>query len=164
MLEEDGDVHLLTVAGTGADGTATDRDGAHDVEPAWDRSTDRLAFRRLEPSPDCTGICYVVADADTPSDAGEQVAQLVPPREDAIQHAPSWRSPTEVVYAMAVGCVPGPGCQEDIRLATFTESTDAAGFTDVLTASGDEIIVTGLDGRARPGRRPIRRLTPGRRR
>ena len=113
--------------------TATDRAGAHDVEPAWDRTTNRLAFRRLEPSPDCTGICYVVPGNDA-GDAGKQVAQLVPPREDAVQHAPAWASPTEVVYAMAVGCDPGPGCAEEIRLATFDESADADGFADVLTA------------------------------
>ena len=110
MLEPDGDVHLLTVDPvTGADGTATDRAGAHDTEPAWDRSTNRLAFRRAEPSSSCTGICYVVP-GNNAGDAGKQVAQLVPPRDGTVQHAPAWASPTEVVYAMTAGCDPGPGC------------------------------------------------------
>ena len=48
---------------------------------------------------------------------------------------------------MTGGCDPGPGCAEEIRLATFDESTDADGFDDVLTPrrGGDGPLLTGLE-------------------
>ena len=42
-------------------------------------------------------------------------------------------------------CDPGPGCAEELHRTTFGESPDADGFDDVLTPSGDELLLAGLE-------------------
>jgi hypothetical protein len=143
VLEPDGDVHLLTVdPADGSDGTASDRPGSHDTEPDWDAETNRLAFRRAEPSNNCAGLCYVVPGRE--GDAGKQVAQLVEPSGTSIGHAPAWSTDATLFYARTAGCQPGPGCAEELRVATFTATEDGTGFADQLSVATDVVVETGF--------------------
>ena len=126
----------------GSDGTASDRPGAHDTEPDWDPETNRLAFRRAEPSSNCTGLCYVVPGRE--GDAGKQVAQLVEPSGSSIGHAPAGPQEATLFYARTVGCEPGPGCAEELRVAMFAASDDGTGFADQLSPTTDVVVETGL--------------------
>lgn len=142
---ESGDVHLLTVdPATGATGTATDHPGAQDIDPDWDRDTNRLAFRRSQPSPDCTGLCYVVP-GNLAGDDGKPVAQLVPFIAGTVPHDPAWAPGSSVFYAVTSGCDPGPGCREDVRRATYSVADDGTGFGDALTIDADVLVAAGLE-------------------
>ena len=145
VLEPDGDVHMLNHdPGTGFVDAATSHGGAHDTEPDWDRATNRLAFSRAEPSPSCTGICYVVPN-DATGDGGKQVAQLVPFVDGRRQHAPAWSTGSTLYYARSAGCSPGPGCAEEVRRARFEAAADGTGFGDALTVAGEVVVATGFE-------------------
>ena len=156
---DDGDVHLLTVEPvTCVDGTRPN--AAHDVEPAWDRSTNRLAFRRLEPPRRCTGICYVVRGTTPATPATGRPARAAP--RGAVAARPD------------VGVADRGRLRDDRRLRPRTglRRGDPPGRRSTRrrrrrlrrradpTERGDAIIAHRSRGRPRPRRQPGRQLVP----
>ncbi|MBA3288041.1 MAG: CHAT domain-containing protein [Acidimicrobiia bacterium] len=150
VAEGDGERHILVVdpnLGFGQEvGEATDRAGAIDRSPTWDRATNRIAFHRIDTTDGVgAGIFYVIP-GNGRGDRGKQVAPLVPFDGDEFAHEAAWAGEDALVFARTDGgCQPGPGCGESVVAVELTASDDGAGFSDVLTAGEEVTLGTGFD-------------------
>jgi hypothetical protein len=100
--------------------------GVVDSDPAWDPHANVIAFARLQKGEQ--DIRYVVPGGgqkpDGTVDPGISVKDPISgSRAGRHDHAPVWRGDRNLLFARALGCLPGPECAEDIRLATFEKRT-----------------------------------------
>jgi CHAT domain len=145
VLEPDRETHLYNfLRGSSELGNTTDRGGVTDAQPSADRTTNRVAFTRVDPQIAGSAIKYVVPKEDGhPTDSGKQVAALVPHTAGSFDHFPAWGDEGTLYYLHAEGCAPGPGCDESLRFASFDATSDGE-FLDALTFAGEEEISNGF--------------------
>jgi hypothetical protein len=127
-METDGGTNLSHLSASGSGGNATNAENVDDVDPFWDPSRNVLVFSR-HTSATTADIRYVVPGngnrPDGQPDQGIQVRQLGLGRANTdFDHAPVWRKDGNLVFARAHGCAPGPGCAEEILLATIERDGD----------------------------------------
>ena len=151
-LEADGETHISHLASSGQGGTATSAADVDDTEPVWDPNRNVLGFTRF--SSNGSDVRYVVPGfgkrPDDQPDKGIQVRKLtlfaglpaVP--EGTFDHAPVWRQDGNLLFARSRACRPGPGCAEDILLATLTRTGDLVTAVTLAVVSPDWGDVTNL--------------------
>jgi len=151
-LEADGETHISHLASSGQGGTATSASDVDDTEPVWDPNRNVLGFTRF--SSNGSDVRYVVPGfakrPDDQPDKGIQVRKLtlfaglpaVP--EGTFDHAPVWRQDGNLLFARTRACRPGPGCAEDIILATLTRTGDLVTGVTLAVVSPDWGDVTNL--------------------
>lgn len=151
-LEADGETHISHLAASGQGGTATSASDVEDTEPVWDPNRNVLGFTRF--SSNGSDVRYVVPGfgkrPDDQPDKGIQVRKLtlfaglpaVP--EGTFDHAPVWRQDGNLLFARSRACRPGPGCAEDILLATLTRTGDLVTAVTLDVVSPDWGNVTNL--------------------
>jgi hypothetical protein len=104
----------------------SNRAGVVDSDPAWDPHANVIAFARLQAGQQ--DIRYVVpGGGQTPDGVVDKGIAVKDPMTNSKagrhDHLPVWRGDRNLLFARALGCLPGPKCPEDIRLATFEKRT-----------------------------------------
>ena len=148
-------------------GTATNKTGVYDTDPAWIPNGAVLAFTRVVG--DIAEIQYVVPGVgqqpDGARDAGITVKDPLAghPASGVREHAPAWLNPDNILFARTGQCAPGRGCAEDIMQSRLTWTGDyiqdatepasiSSGWSDIrhlsVDQAGDRILVTGRNEQA----------------
>ena len=143
ILEPDGDTHLYPLSNTlfpiaDKDNVITSKAGVTDSQAAWDPSTNRVAFTRQRAAAgEGLSIKYVVPKGAGEVTNGNEVADLIPWVPGQYDHFPAWTAGGGLVYAETTGCAPAADCADQLRIAEFETSIDAAGYLDKLTFRAD---------------------------
>ncbi len=104
---------------------ATDLPGVFDFDPTWDPRRNVIAFARFQNGG--SQIKYVVPGiGQRPDGVADQGISVKDPVLKAAaagtrDHAPAWRGDGNLLFSRTRACRPGPGCVEDIVLATFSQ-------------------------------------------